>query len=655
VAGDQGQAIDKLASGVKAGHRFQTLKGVTGSGKTFTMAKIIERLNLPTLVISHNKTLAAQLYREFKDFFPHNAVEYFVSYYDYYQPEAYVAKHDLYIEKDASINQEIDRLRLSAASSLMERSDVIVVATVSCIYGLGNPEDYKSMRLEIRKGDEYGLRKLMSRLVALQYERNDAVLERGRFRVRGDVVEIGLASAKAALRIEFFGDEVERIRLVDPLTLETLEERERTYVYPAKYFVMPQERVERAIEKIRAELDARYGELLEAKKLVEAERLKTRTEYDLEMLAEMGYCPGIENYSRHLSGRAAGERPWVLIDFFPDRFLTFIDESHVSLPQIGGMYEGDRSRKTTLVEYGFRLPSALDNRPLVFQEFEGLLTSVIFVSATPQELELEKSAQVVEQLIRPTGLLDPAVVVRPTAGQIDDIYAEIKRRVERGERSLVTTLTKKMAEELTDYLADLGLKVRYLHAEIETIERVEILKALRAGECDVVVGINLLREGLDLPEVSFIAILDADKIGFLRSTTSLIQIIGRAARNVNGTVVMYADRTSDAMKEAIEETDRRRAVQAEYNKEHGITPVTITKAVRDILERKMKEKEESERVEIEVLKKSYNLLVPRERKAYLRKLEEEMLEMAKNLEFERAALLRDEISSVKEMYEPDGG
>ncbi|MBN2352459.1 MAG: excinuclease ABC subunit UvrB [Spirochaetales bacterium] len=655
VAGDQGQAIDKLAAGVASGERFQTLKGVTGSGKTFTMAKIIERLNRPTLVISHNKTLAAQLYREFRDFFPNNAVEYFVSYYDYYQPEAYVAKHDLYIEKDASINQEIDRLRLSAAASLMERSDVIVVATVSCIYGLGNPEDYKGMRIELKKGGDDGPRRLASRLVALQYERNDAVLERGRFRVRGDVVEIGLASVKAALRIEFFGDEIERIRLVDPLTLETLEERERTFVYPAKYFVMPHERVERAIEKIRSELDARYRELLDAKKLVEAERLKTRTEYDLEMLSEMGYCPGIENYSRHLSGREAGERPWVLIDFFPDPFLTFIDESHVTLPQIGGMYEGDRSRKTSLVEYGFRLPSALDNRPLVFKEFEGLLDSVVYVSATPQAFELGKSSRVVEQLIRPTGLLDPAVEVRPTAGQIDDIYKEITLRVERGERSLVTTLTKKMAEELTDYLADLGLKVRYLHSEIETIERVEILKALRAGECDVVVGINLLREGLDLPEVSFIAILDADKIGFLRSTTSLVQIIGRAARNVNGTVVMYADRASDAMKEAIAETERRRAVQAAYNEEHHITPVTITKAVHDILERRIKEKEESERVEIEVLKKSYNLLVPRERKAYLRKLEEEMLEMAKNLEFERAAALRDEIKAVNEMFQPDSG
>jgi excinuclease ABC subunit B len=652
-AGDQAQAIDKLSAGVLAGERFQTLKGVTGSGKTFTMAKIIERLNRPTLIVSHNKTLAAQLYREFKDFFPKNAVEYFVSYYDYYQPEAYVAKHDLYIEKDASINQEIDRLRLSAAASLMERTDVIVVATVSCIYGLGNPDDYKAMRIELKKGETQGMRQLLSRLVALQYERNDAVLERGRFRVRGDVVELGLASAKAALRIEFFGDEIERIRLIDPLTLETIEEREQTFVYPAKYFVMPEERVRRALDSIRAELAGRYRELLDAKKLVEAERLKTRTEYDLEMLEEMGYCPGIENYSRYLSGREAGTRPSVLIDFFPDPFLTFVDESHVSLPQIGGMYEGDRSRKTSLVEYGFRLPSALDNRPLVFKEFEGLLKSVVFVSATPQAFELDKSSRVVEQLVRPTGLLDPEVEVRPTAGQIDNIYAEIKARVEQGERSLITTITKKMAEELTDYLVNLGLKVRYLHSEIETIERVEILKSLRAGVCDVLVGINLLREGLDLPEVSFIAILDADKIGFLRSTTSLIQIIGRAARNVNGKVIMYADKQSDAMTRAIEETNRRRATQTAYNKEHGITPITITKAVHDILERRVKEKEESERVEIEVLKKSYNLLVPRERKAYIRKLEEEMLEMAKNLEFERAALLRDEIKAVGEMFTPD--
>jgi excinuclease ABC subunit B len=653
VAGDQGQAIDKLCAGIHAGRHYQTLKGVTGSGKTFTMAKIIERLGLPTLIVSHNKTLAAQLFREFKDFFPDNAVEYFVSYYDYYQPEAYVAKHDLYIEKDASINQEIDRLRLSAAASLMERRDVIVVATVSCIYGLGNPEDYKAMRIEVKKGERIDSRRLMARLVGLQYERNDAVLERGRFRVRGDVMEIGLASAKTALRIEFYGDEVERIRLIDPLTLKTIEEREATFIYPAKYFVMPKERVTNALDRIRVELDARYRELLEAKKLVEAERLKTRTEYDLEMLGEMGYCPGIENYSRYLSGRGAGERPSVLIDFFPHPFLTFIDESHVSLPQIGGMYEGDRSRKTSLVDYGFRLPSALDNRPLVFKEFEGLLSHTVFVSATPQKLELEKSEQVAEQVIRPTGLLDPRVEVRPTTGQIDDIYAEISARVERNERSLVTTLTKKMAEELTAYLAGLGLKVRYLHSEIETIERVEILKSLRAGECDVVVGINLLREGLDLPEVSFIAILDADKVGFLRSTTSLVQIIGRAARNVNGTVVMYADRKSKAMEDAIGETDRRRAAQEAYNTAHGITPITIKKAVHDILERKTKEKEQSEKVTIEVLKQSYNLLVPRERKAYLRKLEEEMLQMAKDLEFERAAAIRDEIRSVNEMYQPD--
>ncbi len=653
AAGDQGAAIERLCDGVKRGNRRQTLKGVTGSGKTFTMARIIENLNLPTLVISHNKTLAAQLYREFRDFFPDNAVEYFVSYYDYYQPEAYVAKHDLYIEKDASINQEIDRLRLSAASSLMERRDVIVVATVSCIYGLGNPEDFKGMRIELKKGERIDSRRLASRLVALQYERNDAVLERGRFRIRGDVIEVGLASAKSALRIEFYGDEIERIRLIDPLTLATLEERGETFIYPAKYFVMPQERVRRALEEIRAELDTRYRELLDAKKLVEAERLKTRTEYDLEMLEEMGYCPGIENYSRYLSGRGAGQRPTVLIDFFPQPFLTFIDESHVTLPQIGGMYEGDHSRKTSLVEYGFRLPSALDNRPLVFKEFESLLSHTVYVSATPQKLELDKSEQVVEQVIRPTGLLDPAVEVRPTAGQIDDIFAEIKSRVERNERSLVTTLTKKMAEELSDYLSGLGLKVRYLHSEIETIERVEILKSLRAGECDVVVGINLLREGLDLPEVSFIAILDADKIGFLRSTTSLVQIIGRAARNVNGRVVMYADRKSKAMEEAIEETNRRRAIQTAYNKEHGITPTTITKAVHDILERRVKEKEESEKITIEVLKKNYNLLIPRERKAYLRKLEEEMLELAKDLEFERAAAIRDEIRAVNEMYKPD--
>jgi excinuclease ABC subunit B len=636
---------------VKRGLKFQTLKGVTGSGKTYTMAKIIEQLQLPTLVVSHNKTLAAQLYREFCGFFPHNAVEYFVSYYDYYQPEAYVAKQDLYIEKDASINQEIDRMRLSAAASLLSRNDVIVVATVSCIYGLGNPEDYKGMRVEIKRNSHYHYRDLLRKLISLQYNRNDAVLERGGFRVRGDIIEVFLSYSKDALRLEFFGDEIERIRAINPLTGEVIEELDACIIYPAKYFVMPAERVRNAIDNIKQELKLRYQELHDSEKLLEAERLKTKTEYDLEMLEEMGYCAGIENYSRHLSGRKPGERPAVLIDFFPQPFLTFIDEAHVTVPQIGGMYEGDRSRKQSLVEYGFRLPSALDNRPLQFKEFENLLSRAIFVTATPQKFEIDKSSQIVEQLIRPTGLLDPEIEIRPTKGQIEDIYKEITRRIKQGERSLITTLTKKMAEDLSDYLLELGLKVRYLHSEIETIERVEILKALRAGECDVLVGINLLREGLDLPEVSFIAILDADKIGFLRSTTSLIQIIGRAARNVNGKVIMYADRHSSAMLEAVEETNRRRRIQADYNKAHGITPKTISKAVQDILVRNQQEKQASEKFTLDMIKQSYNVLIPKQRNAYLKVLENEMMELAKDLEFERAAVIRDEINRIKEMFQ----
>jgi excinuclease ABC subunit B len=635
---------------VKNNLAFQTLKGVTGSGKTYTMAKIIEEVQLPALVISHNKTLAAQLYREFCGFFPDNAVEYFVSYYDYYQPEAYVAKQDLYIEKDSSINQEIDRMRLAATTSLLTRKDVIVVASVSCIYGIGNPNDYRSMRIELRRGSTFSYRELLNRLIALQYERNDAVLERGNFRVRGDIIEVFLSYSKNALRLEFFGEEVERIRSINPLSGEVLEELDSCVIYPAKYFVMPEERVKKAIIEIKDELKARYDELKGAGKLLEAERLKTRTEYDLEMLEEMGYCAGIENYSRHLSGRKQGERPAVLIDFFPDPFLTFIDESHVTVPQIGGMYEGDRSRKQSLVDYGFRLPSALDNRPLYFKEFESMLCRSIFVTATPQKYEFEKSSRVVEQLIRPTGLLDPEVEIRPTKGQLEDIFAEVKRRISGGERSLITTLTKKMAEDLTDYLLELGLKVRYLHSEIETIERVEILKSLRTGECDVLVGINLLREGLDLPEVSFIAILDADKIGFLRSTTSLIQIIGRAARNVNGKVIMYADRVSTAMQEAVEETNRRRRIQDEYNRAHGITPTTISKAIQDILVRKQQEKQESEKFTLDLIKKNYNILIPKQRTAYLKILEKEMLELAKDLEFERAAVIRDEITRIKDMF-----
>ncbi|OHD68928.1 MAG: excinuclease ABC subunit B [Spirochaetes bacterium RBG_13_68_11] len=647
-AGDQGEAIERLAEGLLAERKHQVLKGVTGSGKTYSMARIIERTQLPTLVLSHNKTLAAQLYREFTDFFPDNAVEYFVSYYDYYQPEAYVPGKDLYIEKDASINQEIERMRLSATTALMERRDVIVVATVSCIYGLGNPEDYREMRVTLAKGGPADRQDLLRRLVALQYDRSDAVFERSRFRVRGDVVEIWPSYAKTAVRVELAGDEVERIRRVDPLTGSTIEELDEATIYPAKYFVMPQERLRRALQGIRDELADRHAKFLAEGKHLEAERLKTRTEYDLEMLEEMGYCPGIENYSRHLGGRKEGERPAVLLDYFPPKFLAFVDESHVTLPQVRGMYEGDRARKLSLVKYGFRLPSALDNRPLNATEFVSLLDRVIYVSATPSEEEIGRSSQVVEQLIRPTGLLDPRVEVRPSEGQMEDLYGEIRRQVAAGERTLVTTLTKRMAEDLTDYLAELGLKVRYLHADIETIERVEILRDLRAGAFDVLVGINLLREGLDLPEVSLIAILDADKIGFLRSATSLVQTIGRAARNVNGRVIMYADRMSAAMREAIDETSRRRRVQEEYNTAHGITPKTITKAVQDILVRKREEKRAGESINLEVLKRSYNVLVPKERKALLKALEDEMISLAKDLEFERAAVVRDEIRRITE-------
>jgi excinuclease ABC subunit B len=648
-AGDQGHAIELLTRGVQESLRFQTLKGVTGSGKTFTMAKVIENTQLPTLVLSHNKTLAAQLYREFKDFFPQNAVEYFVSYYDYYQPEAYVPGKDLYIEKDASINQEIERMRLSATTSLMERRDVIVVATVSCIYGLGNPEDYREMRIEVKKGDTVDMRELMKKLVGLQYERNDAAFERSRFRVRGDVLEIFPSYAQFAVRMEFFGDEVERIRRIDPVSGNATEDMEFVTIYPAKYFVMPQERLRNALQLIRDELTLRHKQFCDEGKLLEAERIKTRTEYDLEMLEEMGYCSGIENYSRHLSGRKEGERPAVLLDFFPEKFLAFIDESHVSLPQVRGMHEGDRARKLSLVKYGFRLPSALDNRPLVSQEFESLLDRVIFVSATPGEEEAAKSRQLAEQVIRPTGLLDPVLEVRPTEGQMENLYGEIQAQVKARERTLVTTLTKRMAEDLTDYLGELGLKVRYLHSEIETIERVEILRDLRMGAFDVLVGINLLREGLDLPEVSLIAILDADKIGFLRSATSLIQTIGRAARNVNGRVIMYADRTSDAMQIAIQETNRRRAIQEKYNTENGITPTTISKSIQDILVRTREEKRRSEEVNVGVLTRSYNVLVPKEKKQLIKALEEEMFELAKNLEFERAAVVRDEIKKIKEM------
>jgi len=648
-AGDQGEAIAALAEGIAAGDQFQVLQGVTGSGKTFTMAKIIEAVQMPTLVVSHNKTLSAQLFREFRGFFPHNAVEYFVSYYDYYQPEAYVASRDLYIEKDASINDEIERMRLSATRSLMEREDVIIVATVSCIYGLATPEVYKKMTATFSCGDTIDVNALIRRLVELQYERNDAVLERGRFRRRGDTLEIFPAYLEEAYRVDLEWDKVERIRRFDPVSGAILEEIDRALIYPAKQFVMPAEMVQNALGAIKEELAARYEFFINAGKMLEAERLKTRVEYDIEMLTEMGYCPGIENYSAHLAGRKPGEAPDTLIDYLPEAHLTFIDESHVTLPQIGAMYAGDRSRKTNLVDYGFRLPCALDNRPLRYDEFEKRLDKTIFVSATPGPAEKEQSRKIVRQLIRPTGLLDPEIEVRPSEGQMEDIYGEVGKRIAAGERSLILTLTKKMAEDLTDYLSGLGLKVRYIHSEVETIERVEILTQLRSGDFDVLVGINLLREGIDLPEVSFIAILDADKIGFLRSLTSLVQIIGRAARNAAGKVIMYADRESDAMREAIAETERRRTAQMEYNKKHGITPTTVKKAITDILERHASEDKLAAATSIEVLKRAHNVLVPAERKKLISALEREMLEHAKRLEFEQAAAIRDEIAKIKEI------
>lgn len=647
-SGDQGTAIQSLVSSIEQGSHYMTLKGVTGSGKTFTMAKVIEAIQKPALVISHNKTLSAQLYREFRSFFPDNAVEYFVSYYDYYQPEAYVPSKDLYIEKDSSINEEIDRMRLSATASLMERRDVIIVATVSCIYGLGSPDLYREMRLYFDKGKSIDIDTVKRNLVNLQYERNDVVLDRGRFRIRGDTIEIFPAYLEEAYRIELDYDVVARIRKLDPLRGKVGDDLDEAIIYPAKHFVMPENMVKDAVKEIREELEAQYENFMAQKKFLEAERLKSRTEYDIEMLEEMGYCPGIENYSAPLSGRKPGERPGVLLDYFPKDFITFIDESHVTLSQIGAMYSGDRSRKTSLVEYGFRLPCALDNRPLTINEFEAMVPQVVYVSATPGETELARSETVAEQLIRPTGLVDPEIQVHPTEGQMEDIYGRVRERVARGERSLIITLTKKMAEELTEYLVGLGLRVRYIHSEVETIERVEILKQLRAGEFDVLVGINLLREGIDLPEVSFIAILDADKIGFLRSATSLIQIIGRAARNAAGLVVMYADHESPAMRTAISETDRRRNIQLSYNEEHGITPTTIKKSVQDILERHKEEKVEVTSDEISFLKKTHNILVPEQKKALIKSLEHRMLEHAKNLEFEEAALLRDEIARIKE-------
>jgi len=648
-AGDQPKAIAELVEGIQRGEKFMTLLGVTGSGKTYTMAKVIEAVQRPTLVLAHNKTLAAQLTAEFRSFFPDNAVHYFVSYYDYYQPEAYVPQTDTYIEKDASINDEIDRLRHAATSALFERRDVIIVASVSCIYGLGSPEDYQAMTLSLRHGDFRDRDLILRKLVGIHYERNDVGYRRGTFRVRGDVIEIIPAYQETMIRIEFFGDEVDRILEIDPITGEVLGERETLHIYPASHYVTPEEKLKRALASIEQELEERLAELRREGKLLEAQRLEQRTRYDLEMLREVGYCNGVENYSRHLSGREPGEPPACLLDYFPGDYLMFIDESHQTIPQVGGMYHGDMSRKKTLVEYGFRLPSALDNRPLKFEEFEQHYNQVIFVSATPGPYERRLSTRIVEQIIRPTGLVDPEVVVRPVKGQIDDLIHEIRQVTARNERVLVTTLTKKMAEDLTDYLQEMGIRVRYLHSEIAALERVEILRDLRLGKFDVLVGINLLREGLDLPEVSLVAILDADKEGFLRSETSLIQTIGRAARNVNGRVILYADQMTDSMRAAIEETRRRREIQLEYNRKHGITPETVRKQIRDIVQDAREEEARQEAEKAERIRRRAQAMRPEELARQIQELEEQMYEAAKKLEFERAAELRDEIKELRDV------
>ncbi len=645
--GDQPAAIEELTAGLKRADRFQTLLGVTGSGKTFTIANVIANVQKPTLVISHNKTLAAQLYGELKGFFPHNAVEYFISYYDYYQPEAYIPSTDTYIEKDTSINDEIDRLRLKATSSLLSRNDVIIVASVSCIYNLGSPQDFKELLVFIEKNKTIERRKMLESLIDIHYTRNDVDFHRGTFRVRGDVLEIFPAYDEKPVRVEMWGDQIEGISVVDPLTGEVLEEKEKVAIYPAKHFVTTYPKLEAAIQLIQQELKEQLELYRSQDKLLEAQRLESRTHYDIEMMQEIGYCSGVENYSRHLSGRKAGERPSCLIDYFPEDFLLIIDESHMTIPQIRGMYNGDQSRKKTLVEHGFRLPSALDNRPLKFDEFEAMIHQTIFVSATPAEYELEQCGGVViEQIIRPTGLMDPQVIVRPTEGQIDDLIAEIRKRVKRKERVLVTTLTKRMSEDLADYLNELEIRVRYLHSEIEALDRVEILRGLRLADFDVLVGINLLREGLDLPEVSLVAILDADKEGFLRSERSLIQTAGRAARNVDGTVILYADKMTDSMERFIRETNRRREIQKQYNETHGITPETIYKSVEEILSATSVADVKVPKV---VSEKKYDYLSKMEREELSEKLETEMLAAAKRLDFERAAELRDEIEALKGM------
>jgi excinuclease ABC subunit B len=644
--GDQPQAIEKLAEGLRQGYQHQTLLGATGTGKTYVMAKIIEKVQRPTLILAHNKTLAAQLYAELKEFFPHNAAEYFVSYYDYYQPEAYIPRTDTFIEKDADINDEIDKLRLAATQALFSRRDVIIVASVSCIYGIGDPAEYGKVVIHLGQGEIHKRDRVLRHLVDIYYERNDVNLIRGRFRVRGDTLEIYPAYGEFAYRVEFWGDEIERITEVDPLTGEVLVEHVAIDIYPAKHFITPQEKLVLGIADIQKELEERLAELRPQGKLLEAQRLEQRTRYDLEMLRETSYCPGIENYSRPLSQRPPGSRPWCLLDYYPDDFLMIIDESHMTVPQVRGMYHGDRSRKETLVEYGFRLPSALDNRPLNFEEFEEYIHQVIYTSATPGPYELEHSEQVVEQIIRPTGLIDPEVIVEPTEGQIDDLLSRITQRVKRGERALVTTLTKRMAEDLADYLLEMGVKVHYLHSEIQTIERVEILRDLRLGSYDVVVGVNLLREGLDLPEVSLVAILDADKEGFLRSGRSLIQTIGRAARHVNGQAVMYADTITNSMRYAIDETNRRRATQVKYNQEHGIVPASIVKEIRDLTDRVRMVAEEKPEYRVGEIPKGEALRL-------IKELEKQMKAAAAELEFEKAAILRDQIIELRRNLEDE--
>ena len=652
--GDQPEAIRQLVDGVRQGMKHQVLLGATGTGKTFTMANIIQQMQMPALVMAHNKTLAAQLYAEFKEFFPNNAVEYFVSYYDYYQPEAYVPRHDLYIEKETEINEEIDRLRLAATAALMSRQDVIIVASVSCIYGLGNPEAYGKGVIDLQKGTVFRRNALLRQLVEVQYQRNDMELRPGTFRVRGETMEIFPAYMdKSAYRLSFFGDELERIQLLNPLTGELLEEPEQVQIFPAKHYITQDDRLKQAISDIENELDSQLARFRADGRILEAQRLDQRARYDLEMLKEVGYCSGIENYSRHLDQRPVGSPPWTLMDYLPSNYLLFLDESHMTVPQVRGMYNGDRSRKGTLVEYGFRLPSALDNRPLTFAEFEQHMGYTIYTSATPAAYEMQHAEQVVEQIIRPTGLVDPGIDIRPTRGQVDDLVKEIRTRVENGERVLVTTLTKRMSEDLADYLMELGIKIHYLHSEVETLERIGILRDLRMGVFDVVVGINLLREGLDLPEVSLVAILDADKEGFLRSGTALIQTIGRAARHVHGKVIMYADRITDSMRYAIDETNRRRAKQEAYNQEHGIEPVSIFKAIHDLTDRLSVPTPagvaEGRAGYSADGKKEFVPIPANELKRIINEMEKEMKQAARNLEFEKAALLRDQIFEMRVM------